>query len=230
MLKKSLYILPVLLIASCAYVVDKSYQQLTIRTPGAKNSECDVYADKVRYKFYPPETRNIKNSPDDLVIECMAPGNRDRRVVFESNISKYTSASLVTGFVPGVLWDYASESAFTYPSVVTIDFRNMPPRPSPLPAHNYEDTLQPDNFDLEEFRPGAPRLNSDKYEIRIPLIKRGEAGDGFSSSSVSGDSDAATYTGPYQDKADLMKVIQSTGAGSDSAPATPSDGPMYPGN
>ncbi len=234
MYKKTLFILPVMLVAACAYTLDKQFQPLTLRTPGALNSRCDVYADKVRYKFYPPETRNIKNSNDDLIIECMAPGNRNRRVVIEANISKYAAGNILTGFVPGVMWDYASDSIFTYPDTVEIDFRGMKARPSGPPAHNYEDTVQPEDYNLEEFSPGDPRMNSDKYNVRIPLLRRGEGagfGEGFSDSSAASQGQAAAgYSGSFEDKGDLMSVIENLDSSIDpSGPQSPA-APLFPGD
>ena len=48
----------------------------------------------------------------------------------------------------------------------------MPIRPEGLPAQNQSDIKQPEEYDLEEFSPGLPRLNSDRYAPMTEVRKR----------------------------------------------------------
>lgn len=207
MFKKTSILVSLIALGACAYTMDKEFQPLTIRTPGAKNAVCMVNAANINYKFYPPQTRNIKKSNNDVTIDCMAPGNRERRVVIRPNIEDSFYGNVVNGMVPGGAVDYASEAMFGYPDVVNVDFSHAKPRPMPLPAHNYEDTLQPESYYLEEFRPGAPSMNADKFEKPIPLLRRAAPGSAE-------DSYSDEYHGAGSgDKGDLMRVMNALDRG-----------------
>lgn len=216
MSKKYFVLIPLIMASACAYTLEGQMQDLTIRTPGAYDAVCDVYANKIRYKFYPPQTRKVTKSDEDLIIDCKAPGGRDRKVVIEPVISKVAPANAVNGLVPGTMWDYASGALFTYPEVVEVDFRNMLVKPMRPPTHNNPDIKQPEEYELEEFKAGSPRMNSDRYEKEIPL-KRRNAGGGFDDMSYNNDDN---YSGGYvstretqseSGKGDLMRVIDNLG-------------------
>lgn len=214
------------MLGACAYAVEKGYQPLTVRTPGAQDAVCDVWADNVRYRFHPPSTRNVKNSKEDLIVHCLAPGNRERKVVIRPAIADTFAGNVVTGFVPGASWDYASGAMFTYPDVVEVDFSHMKPRPMPAPVHNNPDNLQPEDYQLEEFRPTTPYLHEDKYRKPLPLQRRvvpGSVGDSYSDGAQSDAASDATFSTQTAtpDKGDLMSVIDNLG--SDMAPSATSD-------
>lgn len=224
MLKKTSLLLTFAMLGACAYAVDKGYQPLTIRTPGAQNAVCDVWAGKVRYRFHPPSTRNVRNSKEDMTVHCYAPGNRERKVVIRPAIADSFAGNVVTGFVPGAGWDYASGAMFAYPDVVEVDFTNMKPTHMPPPVHNNPDNLQPEDYLLEEFRPNVPYLNSDRFREPVPLRRRvvpGSDADFYSDGSDGGSAAAGSFSaqGNVPDKGDLMSVIDSLGD-MDSAPAS----------
>lgn len=170
--RQALFILSFFLITSCAYFKDGSIQPLTVKTPGAQNATCYVYVDGLRYRFKPPQTINIGKSKEDLIVECHAPGNRQRTVVIEPGLSKSAKQNIATGLIPGVAWDSASGALYAYPDTVYVDFTNMPTSPEALPAHNNPDIKQPEEYDLEEFRAKVPRLNSDRYNQETPIRAR----------------------------------------------------------
>lgn len=210
--KKHFILFPLILASACAYTLEGQMQDLTIRTPGAYDAVCDVYANKIRYKFYPPQTRKVTKSDEDLIIDCKAPGNRDRKVVIEPVISKVAPANAANGLVPGTAWDYASGALFTYPEVVEVDFRNMPVREMPPPTHNNSDIKQPEEYMLEEFKAGSPRMNSDRLEKEVPLRRRGESfSDEGESDQYSGGYVSTRETEAQGGKGDLMRVIDSLG-------------------
>ena len=66
----------VLGLTSCAYLFDDSIQDLTVLTPGAEGAICNVYIEKLHYRFRPPQTVSISKSRQDMVVDCVAPGNR----------------------------------------------------------------------------------------------------------------------------------------------------------
>lgn len=208
------------LLSSCAYTMDGTVHDLTVRTPGAQNAECNVYVEKLRYKFYTPETRKIFRSKEDLIIDCLAPGGRRKKVVIKPKIAQPTNWNFINGVVPGMGWDYASQAMFEYPSVVEVDFTHSHYKDQKAPAHNSSDVRQPEDYDLEEFLPSQPRLNSDRYLEKIEPRPRQpyggfgvEAGESSEGSGLSGARSTMPPTSnDYDGKGDLMDVIQRTGA------------------
>ncbi len=154
----------------CAYSVESSNQDITFETLDAQSAVCYVYVNKLKYRVFPPQTVNIKKSEKDMTVKCNAPGNR----TIETIVPAQFSQRAIWGGPPGMAWDYASNSLFYYPSYIAIDFSQEKIIPNPLPTHNNSDIRQPETYDLEEFLPGKPRLNSDKYKIDQPLVRRGE--------------------------------------------------------
>ena len=211
-------------LGACAYALDGNIQDLTVLTPGAEDAVCYVYVDDLRYEFFPPQTVNIYNSKEDLVIDCLAPGNRRKKVVIEPEINKKVAGNVATGVVPGATWDYTSGAMFKYPIVVEVDFTGMAVSPEPLPAQNNPDIKQPEEYDLEEFSPGSPRLNSDRYAPTLEIRKRTR---GNGSSVVS---KPITTAPGAQDKGDLQSV---PAAESSIDPGVTPSGkgpvPLYPG-
>lgn len=171
-LPKFLLLGSILSLGACAYVVDGPSQDLTITTPGAQNSLCYAYINGLKYKFRPAQTVRVTKGHSDLTVDCLAPGNRRKKVVIKPKIESSTLGNVVTGVVPGVLVDGLSEAIFTYPEVVEVNFTDTPVRPEALPAHNSPDIKQPEEYDLEEFTSDLPRLNSDRNAVVPTLQKR----------------------------------------------------------
>lgn len=190
-------------LSSCAYTLDKQIQDITVVTPGAEDAVCYMYVDGLRYKFFPPQTMNITKSRQDLVVDCLAPQNRRRKVVIEPTLSEHAPLNVANGIIPGTTWDIASNSMFTYPDVVTVDFTSAQPMPEALPAQNNPDIRQPEDYDLEEFTSGLPRLNSDRGTTKPQLLRRGAKPTPEVSYT---DSEITPHTGPGKptDKADTI--------------------------
>lgn len=159
-------------LTGCAYLADGSIQSVEVRTPGANHARCDVYVGGTKFIYMPPETRTVPKSEDNMIVDCHAPGNRHKKIVIEPVISAATAYNVSNAVVPGFAWDYASKSIYNFPPVVEVDFTHIRPQPSPLPAQNQPDIKQPEEYDLEEFSPGEPRLNSDRYAPDIQIQKR----------------------------------------------------------
>jgi len=157
-----------LVLGSCAYATKASFQNITFLSPDGQDAKCLVYVNKVKYQVWPPQTVNIKKSDKTMLVVCQAPGNRTIEVEVEPRIEKVT----VWGSPVGMAWDYASESLYSYPEVIAIDFSQEELRAFPPPKHNNKDIRQPESYDLEEFLPQEPRLNSDKDNKPSTLMRR----------------------------------------------------------
>ena len=221
--------LAVPLLFGCAYTLETAVQDLRIETPGAKDAVCYAYVDGFRYRFHAPETLSIGKTHKDLIIDCLAPGNRRKGVTIPPEITKIMATNIANGFVPGATWDVVSGAAFKFPGVLEIDFTDIPLSAEKLPAHNNPDIRQPEDYDLEEFLPGDPRLNSDRHIKSVPLEKRVRASKKKEYESYY----VGTSPAPFS-KGHLPDVPQSEqsdpdshGASQPSANTAPA--PLYPG-
>lgn len=204
------------LCAGCSSVTEGTIQPLTIRTPGANNAECSVSTGTIKYTYNPPMTRNITKSNETMMVDCLAPGNRHKVVYVKPIIASSTFLNLGNGLAPGVAVDYASKAMYNYPDVVDVDFTYTKTLPFPLPAQNLEDIRQPEDYDLEEFSPGLPRLNSDRY-VTVPEIRRREVPSDFDLQGFAGqEGDPVAAPVPHDFSADGSD----SGANTGSAPAS----------
>lgn len=224
-MRKIIPLIPtVILLASCAYAVDTAVQDITIRTPGAEDAVCYMYVEGVRYRMHPPQTTSIKRSKEDLIVDCLAPGNRRKKEVIEPAYADSAAGNVVTAGA-GLAWDFASGALFQYPDVVEVSFIGVPVGPAFIPAQNNPDIRQPEEYILEEFRPGQPRLNEDKDKIPTVFVKRGETAAAESSTETGAFTESGKAT---MDKGDLKTVIDSY-AGELNPAASDGPTPIIPG-
>ena len=199
MLKRLAIFSLVFLLNGCAFIQERSIQDITVETPGARNALCYAYVDGLKHKISPPQTIEIAKSKEDLVIYCLAPVNRRREVVIHPEDTHTIYGNAATGFLPGMALDALSGASWRYPAFVQVDFTGAPLVPEALPPHNSPDIRQPEDYDLEEFRPGTMRLNSDRYAEPV-TIKRREMMSEIND-------DAEQDLAPLPDKGDLMDVM-----------------------
>jgi hypothetical protein len=180
MLKSSLKVsllASVVLLGGCAYLIDDQIQDIEFATPGAYDAVCNVYVDGVRYNVHPPQSTSIHKSKNDMIVDCMAPGNRRKKIYVEPKIEKSSAWNLATAGA-GYVYDYASSALFTYPDKIIVDFTAAPITDPALPAQNNPDIRQPEDYLLEEFSPGQPRLNADRNKEDVKILRRGESAFG----------------------------------------------------
>jgi hypothetical protein len=199
----------VVLLGGCAYLIEDQIQDIEFATPGAYDAVCNVYVDGVRYNVHPPQTTSIHKSKNDMVVDCMAPGNRRKKIYIQPKISKASKWNLATAGT-GYVYDYASNALFTYPDKVIVDFTAAPTTDAPPPAQNSPDIRQPEDYLLEEFNPAQPRLNSDKGAQDVEILRRGESAYGEAdfgdSSAFSGSAAESQGKGTLMDAAPADQV------------------------
>lgn len=229
MYKKIALLLPLAVLGACANVVDGQIQDIKFVTPGATNAKCDVYADGVRHRVSPPQSLSISKSKKDLVVDCKAPGNRRKVVYIASDIETSTAWNAANAGV-GAVWDYASASMFKYPDIIEVNFTDTPVQPEPPPAQNAPDIKQPEEYDNEEFLPGAPRLNEDKYAPPVEILRRQGASQSMSGGARYND-DVNAFSEPSYSgggKADAMDY-SAPDSGNDSTMGPSQPIPLIPG-
>ncbi len=232
MLFRFLALSSVLVLASCGYAIETQTQDIRIETPGAENAVCYMFVDDLKYKVRPPQTMKVTKSRADLVVDCMAPGNRRQKVIIKPTASKfaYPEAPLILPLA----WDLVSSSAFVYPSLVTVDFTYAQISPEALPAQNRPDVKQPEEYPLEEILPGSPVLNSDKYATPMEFKPRekpnSSVGGPVSPYMVDPDASGGSDKGNLQ-KAATPAGIQMNPSGAPSLMTSPEPeaGAAYPG-
>ncbi len=191
MFKKASYLIPLAILGACAYAIDDSIQDVHFVTPGAHGAACNVYVEGLKYKVKPPQTVNLFKSKEDLVVDCMAPGNRRKILYIESGIETSTAWNVTNAGV-GLPWDYASGALFHYPDVIEVDFTNEPVVDPEPPAQNRPDIRQPEEYILEEFSPSEPMMNEDRNNPPIEILRR----EGASSSANTIMNEAAVFSEP----------------------------------
>lgn len=165
-------LLVVVLFSGCAWAVNDSIQDLTVETPGTQNAACNVYIEKFKYVFHPPQTLSISKSKSDMTVDCMAQGNRRKKIFIKPKIDRTTTLNAFNGVLPGLAWDYTTGALYHYPSVVQVDFTHAPVVPESLPSYENKDLTSPDDHVMESYAPGLPRLNSDRNQIYAPPARR----------------------------------------------------------
>jgi hypothetical protein len=157
------------ILTSCAYMYEGQIQDIYVETPGADNSICYLYVEGLKYKAKPPQTIQISKSRENLMVDCMAPGNRRHQQFIQPDLSDYAYANIANGVIPGTAWDYAASTLYKYPEIITVDFTNTPVKMEEMPAQNRPDVKQPEEYSLEETLPGRPRMNEDRYKQQTEI-------------------------------------------------------------
>lgn len=171
MFKKLILLSSTLFLGSCVYILKGTLHDLEIETPGAKNAECAVYVDGFKYIAHPPATINFNKPSTDVLVDCVAPGNRYASAIVQSGASPLGAMNVSNFGFPGFAWDYTSGALFQLDEKVIVDFRNIPTQPFPRAKYMDPALVQPDEYDLEEFRTQQLRMNRDKY-TPVPELRR----------------------------------------------------------
>lgn len=166
----------------CAYAIDSQSQEITFLTPGAENAMCFVHVNNLKYKTYPPQKIRITKADSDMRVDCLAPSNRRNEIIIKPKIAQSGYYNAANGGV-GLPWDYVSGALFQFPDVVEVSFIGVEPQAPPIPAQNSPDIKQPEEYNLEEFMPGHPVLNSDR-NIEQREIPRRQKGGAFGSNTI----------------------------------------------
>lgn len=158
-------ILPIVLLSACATAVDRQTQHVTMRTPGAENARCTIENQDMKYSIWTDETIEIMKSPNDLVINCVAPGNREKTVHVKRHLNEWVYTNVWNGFLPGAGYDYFSRGAFKYPSEFVVSFAGDQVKPYPMPAHYNKDLKHNNVYNKVVYRgPSVPVTEENRYD------------------------------------------------------------------
>ena len=183
-----------LFVTGCSTIIDKPTQNVRIETPGTEGAICYLEREDYRTRVWAPKTIRINKAQDPLNVRCLAPGNREKKVVIEPTFPTSTYMNL-TNLMGGALIDYQTGAMFELPEVIEVDFTGMPAKPMPLPAYQQLLEEYPAIADLEEFRPGRSALQRDRHDPGIPMEKINRD---FGPAAGQTDSDADTPGNQYK--------------------------------
>ena len=171
-----------IMLTACATLADSQTVDMTIETPGAENAKCTLENKNQKYIAYTGQTLTIMKSPDDLVVRCMAPGNRNKTVLVKREVNKWVVYNVANGFVLGAAYDYFSRGAFDYPNLVTVDFTSEPVIAYDPPNYESIDMIGGNHKGALEYRgPATPVTEQDRYNTPHILQKKTQSYSDFGS-------------------------------------------------
>ncbi len=173
-----------------------------------------------RYRVWTPKKIRIEKSADPLKVICRAPGNREKVVFIQPDMSDAVAANVFNGFLPGALYDHESGALYSMPDRIVVDFTDMMPQEMPKPDYQQVLDQNPALMSMEEFRPGMSALQRDKYVEPQPLQPRRSDAELFSkqqAGTVSHSEQSSAAEGPGEGQTDTKAAIKSGGDGGDTA-------------
>lgn len=121
----------VLALAGCNTLLHEAPQRITVRTPGVENAQCTLMTDKNQYNVITPRYVLVERSGLPMKVICEKTGYKTGSVMVKPYINgDKTFLNVANGFVPGSLYDLASNSTHEYPSVIVVKME-QPTRPAP---------------------------------------------------------------------------------------------------
>lgn len=114
--------LSLVLLTGCNTLTEKSYQKVRVETPGVSAADCRLETSKQHQRAITPSAVIIERSPYTMTVTCQKALYFDQVVKIEPTIGAWNSAlNVVNGVIPGVTWDIASRSVYTYPDLISVE-------------------------------------------------------------------------------------------------------------
>lgn len=119
----SLFVIPVVLVLTgCNTMVNKTYQKISIHTPGIENAECFLETETNKYHVLAPGTVNVERAFSPLTVTCQKAGYLTNATVLDSKFRMVPSQlNIFNGVLPGMAYDFSSNSVYAYPETVVIN-------------------------------------------------------------------------------------------------------------
>ena len=152
-----------LMLTSCSTIMEGSTQQISFKTVGADNADCNVRlgVNSYVYNVRPPQTIWVQKSHKPIFVTCVAPGNRVANSTVESEVDGTTAYNIFNlGF--GVAYDDETGALYKYPNEIVIDFSGVQAKNRPLPSYHNVGALDPSEQGIEYMGADTPALTQDK--------------------------------------------------------------------
>jgi hypothetical protein len=183
MIRIFFYLISLTLLAACSTILDGGTQEVAIEMTGAEGGICYLeQTHEYKHRVWVPSTVRIARSEDPLKLTCLAPGNRAKTIVIEPLISTSTYLNTLNAGIGGFV-DFETGGMFTYPDTIVVDFTDIPAGSMPLPAYQQLFMEHPELLEMEEFRPGVPAMQRDRYNT-VPQLMPRQVNEKFFSSDI----------------------------------------------
>jgi len=139
-----------MVVSACAMLADGQVQEVTIRTPGAENARCELNNGSNVYDAYSGQTILVKRNNSDIVVSCLASGNREKTVRGKWSANEWIWLNVANGVVPGMTYDILSQAAYEYPKDIKTGVYNTYAHCKQLFPNNPKNTYQKHIDNLEK--------------------------------------------------------------------------------
>lgn len=123
-MRRSVFILlsALAVLPGCSTFLDTTHQTVEVTTPGVIGAECTLETKNNQYRVITPMKIQIQRTDDTLEVTCKKTLYYPAviRVPSRNYIGKSAVTNVWNGFLPGVGYDYASESIYHYPDNIVV--------------------------------------------------------------------------------------------------------------
>lgn len=116
-----LAIIAVFILSGCNTSFQGSFQKIVINTPGVEDAECFLHTEKNKYRVLTPRSVIVERSPLPMTVTCEKANYFTSVTEVKSEmIVKPDALNFYNWFIPGMAYDIASNSIYSYPDTITV--------------------------------------------------------------------------------------------------------------
>ena len=117
----------VFILSGCNTFFQGSFQKIFIDTPGVEDADCTLRTEKNKYRVLTPNSVLVERSHLPMTVTCEKVGYSTGVAEVKSKIFVNSSArKFYNKFLPGSIYDIASNSIYSYPDTVTVIMNAQP--------------------------------------------------------------------------------------------------------
>lgn len=122
-------LLVVSFLTCCTSYKKGTVQEISIHTAGIDAVDCMLETKDHRYNIIAPGIIKVDRSPEEIKITCMKAGYVDKiKYIRSVMMIKDVHENVFNGYLPGTLYDVATNSVYNYPDMVMMDMKLDPNR------------------------------------------------------------------------------------------------------
>ena len=153
----------ILMLSGCNTIYENAYQKITVRTPGVENADCDLTTAKNRYFVMSPRVVVVERSNLPLTVICEKTGYYTASAVVKSKVHANAAVmNVFNGFVPGMVYDVATDSIYDYPSTIIVTLLPLPPEAAAPEPEPYVLQRKPEEVKPAPVESAPPAAAADK--------------------------------------------------------------------
>jgi len=153
-MRRALFVIPVVLaLAGCTTLVNKSYQKISVNTPGVENVDCMLETETNKFRMLAPGTVTVERAYSPLTMTCQKAGYLTNVTTLDSKLRMVPAQlNIFNGVLPGTAYDFASNSVYSYPVRVVVNMLRDPNRVVLPPREVHELTRKKDVVTARDVR------------------------------------------------------------------------------